>query len=214
MSFSNEWNTIYAKNEQISIWPWSELVSTVMRLGLPSTSRVLELGCGPGANIPFFKHLGMDYHAIEGSDVIVKQLHDRFPEYASTIKCGDFTKGFPFEGEFDLIIDRASVTHNDTQNIKALIADAKQQLNPGGFYIGIDWFSTKHSDFMSGEEVDNFTRANCSGQFENCGMVHFSNKDHLEDLFKDFKIKSMTHKVVSEADDSHQVASWNVVCQN
>ena len=53
----------------------------------------------------------MDYHAVEGSPVIVEQLHERFPEYTDTIKCGDFTKEILFDGCFDLIVDRASLLH-------------------------------------------------------------------------------------------------------
>ena len=47
--------------------------------------RVLELGCGAGANIPFFLALGMDYYAIEGSPTIVKQLHKRYADLADKI---------------------------------------------------------------------------------------------------------------------------------
>ena len=51
--FSIEWDQRYKENLQMSIWPWSDLVSAVMRLRLPASTRVLELGCGAGANIPF-----------------------------------------------------------------------------------------------------------------------------------------------------------------
>ena len=43
----------YKEKLQMSIWPWSDLVTAVMRLRLPASTRVLELGCGAGANIPF-----------------------------------------------------------------------------------------------------------------------------------------------------------------
>jgi hypothetical protein len=31
MSFSNEWNDRYQENTNMSIWPWSDLVSAVMK---------------------------------------------------------------------------------------------------------------------------------------------------------------------------------------
>ena len=74
MSFSKEWDQIYKKNTQMSIWPFSDLISYVKRY-LPfvgSSNSVLELGCGAGANIPFFKSLGIDYFAIDGSITIVE----------------------------------------------------------------------------------------------------------------------------------------------
>ncbi len=54
MEYSNEWNEAYKNNSHMSIWPWSDLVSCVYRYAHPKDGyqRVLELGCGAGANIP------------------------------------------------------------------------------------------------------------------------------------------------------------------
>jgi len=95
---------------------------------------VLELGCGAGANIPLFLALGIEYFAIEGSPTIVAQLHERYPELANQIVVGDFTAEQSFSGDFDLIIDRASVTHNNTSAIKSALGMAYKALKPGGTY--------------------------------------------------------------------------------
>ncbi|MGN5030804.1 hypothetical protein ACTFBV_20625 [Aeromonas rivipollensis] len=56
MAFSNEWDEQYKNNHHMSIWPWSDLVSSIYRYANPKNGykRVLELGCGAGANIPLF----------------------------------------------------------------------------------------------------------------------------------------------------------------
>ena len=73
VSFSPAWDAAYREGQHLSTWPWSDVVSYVSvtpdRDG--GYSRVLECGCGAGANIPFFERLGMDYFAIEGSDNMV-----------------------------------------------------------------------------------------------------------------------------------------------
>ena len=80
----------------MSIWPWSDLVSLVMQYKLPKEEfRVLELGCGAGANIPLFIALGADYYAVEGSQTIVNQLHKQYPQFKDNIIVGDFTKDMP-----------------------------------------------------------------------------------------------------------------------
>ena len=64
MTFSNKWDTCYKnKTHSMNNWPFSDLVSYVMRFSKPGKSkiRVLELGCGSGANIPFFLSLNAEY---------------------------------------------------------------------------------------------------------------------------------------------------------
>ena len=60
--FSSEWDNCYRNNGHMSKWPWSDLVSFCMRYVDFQEDRlkVLELGCGAGANIPFFISMGVE----------------------------------------------------------------------------------------------------------------------------------------------------------
>ena len=199
MSFSNEWETIYSNNQQLSIFPWSDLVSYVNRFCKPYKKpfKVLELGCGAGANIPFFNSIeDVQYFGIEGSSTIVDSLHKKFPDHINNIISGDFSKTFFFKNKFNLIIDRASITHNTTNavlNIKNLIYNS---LEDDGLFIGIDWFSTLHSGFNYGNYVDSNTKVeNLLGPFAGVGNVHFSDKEHLLSIFKEFEFIKLEHKI-------------------
>jgi len=220
MSFSKEWDHCYSENTQMSVWPWSDVVSLVHRHCKPiiaAGGRVLELGCGAGANIPLFLALGMDYYAIEGSSAIVKQLHQRYPEQVEKIQVGDFTLEQPFESNFDLVLDRSSLTHNNTASITKALQIAFDKLKSGGTFIGSDWFSTNHIDFSGGEASDDeFTRTNYTkGQFAGVGNVHFSDEAHLRDLGANFEILFLEEKLMRryEPRDHHQFASWNIVAR-
>src|SRR5687768_11597172 len=148
MSFSAEWDGIYQAGQQHTAWPWSDLVSLVRRFvaGDLASARVLELGCGTGANAPFFLASGAAYHAIDGSATAVAVVNERFPMLRGAVVAGDFTRAFPLPGPFDLIIDRASVTHNSAQAVRQTLDLAFSALRTGGHYIGVDWFSERHSD--------------------------------------------------------------------
>jgi len=217
MSFSKEWEERYQANTHLSVWPWSDLVSYIMRYARPTGSefRVLELGCGAGANIPFFKKLGVQYYSIEGSSSIVNKLWRIYPEYKNNIIVGDFTQDIPFKEEFDLVVDRGSLTHNSTSAIKSSLKLVHNKLNPNGKYIGIDWFSTMHSDYQRGLSCeDNYTRCNITeGHLAHTGIVHFSDKTHLEELFSTFIIEVLEHKVIKREipEDKFVFASWNLV---
>ncbi|MEK3911925.1 bifunctional 2-polyprenyl-6-hydroxyphenol methylase/3-demethylubiquinol 3-O-methyltransferase UbiG [Paenibacillus sp. FSL H7-0331] len=219
MGFSKEWEESYANNTHMSKWPWSDLVSYVFRYARPNgdSFTVLELGCGAGANIPFFKSLNVTYYALEGSQSIVKQLKQTHPDIADQIQVGDFTKDLYFDLEFDLIVDRGSLTHNATSDIRRSLLLIQKKLKKNGKFIGIDWFSTEHSDYKLGVVVeDEFTKTDIKqGHLADTGRVHFSNKPHILELFKSFNITQMEHKVVKREvpDDNFSFASWNFVAE-
>ena len=72
---NKHWDKIYSDGEQLTIWPWSELVGFVNKyVEKKKKLKVLELGCGNGPNIPFFLSLGADYFGIELSNQIASTL--------------------------------------------------------------------------------------------------------------------------------------------
>ena len=77
--------------------------------------RVLELGCGAGANIPFFKAIGAEYFGIDGSEFVIDRLHKQFPDLVDRIMYGNFVTKTRFPILFDLVLDRASTSHNSTE---------------------------------------------------------------------------------------------------
>jgi hypothetical protein len=66
----------------MSIWPWSDLVSYIIRYAKPARKQngVLERDCGAGSNIPFFLGKGFKYYGIDGSDTIIIKLKKSFPK--------------------------------------------------------------------------------------------------------------------------------------
>lgn len=217
MSFSAQWDQIYREGSNISIWPWSDLVSYMHRYAKPfsASTKVLEIGFGAGANIPFFLSIGVDYHGIEGSDSIAARVRERYPELKDRLKTGDFIRQ-NYLDKYDLVVDRSSMTHNDTNAIRVGLKNLCAAMKPGAKYIGIDWFSVEHSDFVWGDSIDKFTRANITeGQFVGVGNVHFSDKEHLVELFTEagFDLIRLEHKRhATEIPNQGQLfASWNLV---
>jgi SAM-dependent methyltransferase len=177
--------------------------------------KVLELGCGAGANIPLFQSLGWDYMAIEGSKSIVDDLYLRYPNMRDKIVCGDFTAGHPFGSGFDIVLDRAAVTHNNTESCERALRISFDSLKRGGCYIGVDWFSTSHTDYLAGSPVDDAnTRVDIqNGSFTGLGKVHFSSRVHLMQLLRDFDVVVLEEKSINRfiPNDGHRFASWNFI---
>jgi hypothetical protein len=219
MIFSPEWDARYSENTHLSVWPWSDLVSYFHRYAKPysETTKVLEIGFGAGANIPFFRALKVDYSGVEGSSTIRETVARNYPELAEKLYVGDFLS-YAFPEKYDIIVDRASMTHNSTMAIRQGLAHLADNLNSDGKYIGIDWFSTEHSDYLLGDMVDEFTRCSMAeGLLVGVGNVHFSSKEHILELFGEAGLsitKLELKKITSEMQSyGHQFASWNLVAK-
>jgi SAM-dependent methyltransferase len=219
MTFSLDWEKQYRNNAHLSVWPWTDLVSLVMRYSGPHNKnfQVLELGCGAGANIPFFHNLKVMYSSLEGSINMVEKIKKKYSVYSRTIKVADFTREIPFRTKFDLVVDRASLTCNSDEDIRYCLKILTPKIKSGGKYIGIDWYSTLHSEYKKGySDSDLFTRNGfTSGQFTGLGRVHFSNEKHIRELFSDFQFELLEHKIIHKIipDSKYVFASWNFVAK-
>ena len=214
MGFSIEWEEVYRGGGHMSIWPWTDVVTLVMRHAQPAAgARVLELGCGPGANIPFLMSLGYEYYSVEGSASAVSALVEKYPDVKNNIVEGDFTQELPFDGQFDLVLDRGSLTHNPTSSIERCIANAGAKLKPGGKFVCVDWFSRVHSEYGRGEKTDDpYTEKNFpDGQFAGLGAVHFATEEHIHELFSGYTLLSLEHTVRERIlpDDGWVLGAYN-----
>ncbi|GAC1652078.1 MAG: hypothetical protein NVS9B12_01060 [Vulcanimicrobiaceae bacterium] len=217
MSFSAEWQARFAGGGSHSIWPWSDLVGLIMRrVDRARPPRVLELGCGVGANVPLFLGIGADYYAVEGSLAAVEVFRERFPDLGDRISNADFTESLHFAGPFDFIVDRSAVTHNSGEAIERTLNLAYAVLRSGGRYVGVDWFSARHVHAGEGEiQGDPHTRAFKTGHFSGVGKVHFSDESHLRDLFSRYAIEFLEEKCydIREPQPPKLHATWNVVAR-
>jgi SAM-dependent methyltransferase len=215
--FSDNWEAEWDNRASYPEWPWTDLVSKIHRhTSMDAGDTVLEIGCGAGANVPFFRDLGVEYYAIEGSESAVSELRDRFPDIGSTVSVGDFTAEIPFDVSFDYVVDRASLTTNSTEAINRCLDLITEQLRPGGQILSVDMYSTAHTEYDRGPTtVDEYTRSGFEqGVFANLGEIHFSSKDHIRELYEGpFEITHLEHKTRTREipDDEYQYASWDVI---
>ncbi len=221
MSFSKEWDEMYKKGTNNSIWPWSEVVTMFYHYFKNNNGglKVLELGCGAGANIPFFKAIGVDYYGVDGSETKIEQLKSIYgSDKQIHLEACDFSSSIPFNESFDLVLDRSSVTHNNSCGIRNAVDLAYSKLNEGGYYFGIDWFSINHDSYtdesLDFEVIDDKTKSFESGCFSGLGNVHFTDEEDIKAIFSKFVICELYEKVETwRLPDRKCLARWCFVAK-
>lgn len=212
-----KWQKIYKNKQQHSIYPWSNLVSIIKHLYKKKNKRlkVLEIGCGYGANIQFLLDCGFEYNGLDYSEKAIRDLKKKFPKIKNNLFNLDFTKEkLPYSKKFDLIIDRGSGTHCTTKDFINFLNIYQNNFKQNITYVAADWFSKKHSDSKKGIKIDNFTNGHFkSGQFKDCGNVHFSTENHIKNqLFKNWKCIFFKENIsIYKSNKNYRICTYDFV---
>lgn len=221
---SDSWNEAYLAGLHSSVWPWTDLISCCERYVWPRidsdhTPRVLELGAGVGANIPYFLSKKCDYYGIDSSLESVRLITQAFPQMAKRVRVADFTQEIPFSETFDVIVDRGSVTCNSLSGIQSCLDLVTEKLNPNGLFVGVTWYSNKHTSSNAGvpwSQEDRSTRREINeGPLSGIDPVHFTDEKELRELFSELTLSLLVESVRLgiEPDPGYSHAFYNLVAR-
>ncbi len=211
MSFNSQ----YSKKKHFSVWPWSDLISLCSRyFNFKTSSSVLEIGCGVGANIPFFLSKNVYYHGIDISSEAIKIINKNFKSKYVNCIVGNYLDNHYQNKKFDLIVDRGAITCGNNKNdINKILKLASDNLKKGGLFIGIDWYSKK-SFFYKNQKVKKSFVDPKSGPFSKIGGVYFCNFKDMKLFFNNFKVVHLHERNVKNfIDDNLSISSWCVVAK-
>lgn len=203
-SFDRKWEeNVYSQGKQLNKYPFSDLVSYVMRLYAErlrsgEALRALELGFGGGNNIVFLATEGFETYGIEGSPsaraFALRQIEDKGLKAELTV--GDFIR-LPYPDKFfDLVIDREAICCNVPSAIQQTIQEVYRVLKQGGRFLTF-MNSLEHGSRLldGGKLVDTNTYNDfVKGSFAGTGIMHFFSEEEIVNQYlKDFEIEFMKH---------------------
>jgi len=94
--------------------------------------RGLYVGCGNGRNFIPLAAKCSDLRGIDVSEVGIRRLLEKYPEYAGRVSCGNFLDGRHLKPRVDYLISIQAFQHGDELMVKKYLEQAAAILRPGG----------------------------------------------------------------------------------
>lgn len=177
--------------------------------------RILEVGCGTGANLWYISREGFQAYGVDGSAVAISRAKERIISEGlhANLQIVDIVD-LPFENDFfDAIIDNECVYSNNFENTQHIFKEISRVLKPGGKF-----YSRTFSDEMFiGEDPTEIAELEysdiTSGPLKGKGFVRLSSKKTINVLYgKYFRIESIDYLEYTTNNENFLIKEWIVIC--
>jgi len=218
-SFDRHWEEKYAAGHT-QRYPWDTVVSFVFQ-NAPrdrerSEVRILEVGCGTGANLWFAGREGFSVTGIDASESAIATAQAWLSEenIKAELRIADFT-ALPFEdATFDLIVDRAALTCCGRDAMKTAIAEIARVAKPGAKFLFTP-YADSHSSVAGGTlDEDGTVRDITSGAVAGAGQIYFVSRREIPELLGEcWEISEMARReeIDLKAPSSQIHSEWKIV---
>jgi SAM-dependent methyltransferase len=153
-----------------------------------SRIRLIEIGCGPGANVWFMAREGFDVSGIDGSSTAIHKARQRLAGegLVADLRVGDFAE-LPWpDASFDGVIEDASLYANPWTGIQSALREVHRVLKPGAPFLS-SFFTDRTWGYGEGEMVEGDGFENLrQGPLGGTGFCLFLKRARVPELFRDF----------------------------
>ncbi|GIO07335.1 hypothetical protein J31TS6_33630 [Brevibacillus reuszeri] len=194
MAWDSQWEEIF-KQKAWGKYPGEDVIRFVARnfyhADVRSEIKILEVGCGTGANLWFMAYEGFSVYGIDGSETAIKiankRLNDDLKTWKGDLMVGDITDISYPEGFFDAVIDVGAVCCNSFENAKVIYDEMARVTKKGG-KIFSRTFATGSWGEGTGEKVGHNAYLVKEGPLTNTGYNRFTDYSEIQSLIQGFKI--------------------------
>jgi SAM-dependent methyltransferase len=217
MSWDPVWDDIFRTHEW-GKYPSEDIIRFIARnfYSAPDRSAVkmLEVGCGPGANLWFLAREGFSVFGIDGSPHAItraqKRLDEERPGWSGELRTGDICE-LPYESEsFDATIDNEAISTNCRDDSIKIYAELFRVTKPGG-KLYTKMFATGCAGDNTGQQVGEKTWLVSEGPNVDRGPTRFTELSEIEQLLGSFRVCSIELTTRTEANRTQLISEWNVV---
>ncbi len=185
-SFDNAWEEIHASQDW-GKYPGEPVIRFIARNYYKKDRKkikILDFGCGAGANTWYLAREGFDTYAFDGSKSAIRKTEARLKEeeLSADLRVRDALELDYKPGTFDCIIDNAVVYANRRADIARMYGEIYWLLKPDGKLFSTS-FTTGTTGFGTGTKLEQNTFRNITeGSLAGRGTVHFFEEEELRSI--------------------------------
>ena len=173
--------------------------------------KVLELGCGTGANLGFLAKEGFKTYGIDGSKVALKIAKKKLnkEKLQAKLYLGDVMDLSFFPNKFfDFVIDCECLYANSTKNTKIILKEINRVLKKKGNFFSKTF--AKGTYGLKGGSLKNQKKIIKKGAFHSgYGLIRLSSVSQIKSLYgKQFSIKSIEHELRTQNQQKNYIKEW------
>jgi ubiquinone/menaquinone biosynthesis C-methylase UbiE len=160
---------------------------------LPRGGRVLEIGCGSGANLWAIAREGFETYGQDSSEASIALCREMLSSYGveAQLSVGDFRQLDYPDSFLDAVVDVVSLQHVDLEGHTMALSEIRRILKPSGQFFS--WHLGSHSvsfEQSGGRGVDRNTVDNIANQdvpLHDNGLTCFLDVETTQKLLSHFK---------------------------
>jgi SAM-dependent methyltransferase len=216
------WEDLFASREW-GKYPSEDLIRFVARnfYQAPDRSavRLLEVGCGPGANLWYLAREGFAFVGIDGSQTAIGKAASRLdgecPGWRARgeLRIGDIAS-LPYDSlSFDAVIDNEAISCNGFEAARDMYAEIARVLKPGGRLYSRTFATGSWGD-GSGQSLGRGAWRCAAGPLAGKGVCRFTAEEDIPVLLAPFDIDTL--ELLSWTCDSRRqhVREWIITAHS
>jgi ubiquinone/menaquinone biosynthesis C-methylase UbiE len=216
-SWDPTWETVFKKQEW-GKYPGESLIQFIARNFYKKERKnisLLEIGCGPGANIWFMAREGFSVTGIDGSQTAINQAQERLQteQLSARLIVGDILK-LPFNDlEFDGIIDVECLYSNNETNTLSMLSEINKVLKPNGLFYSRTFSKSMFIGNAISKNEFEFHNVN-DGPLFGKGFIRLIDEQKISSLYgRFFKIQSVDKLQYTINNGIMMISEYIIVCQ-
>lgn len=176
--------------------------------------KILEVGCGPGANLWYITREGFTVYGIDGSETAIAQAKERLnrecPGWAGELRIGDIAS-LPYQDAFfDAVVDFEAISCNSYNDSKTIYTELARVTKKGGKLFS-QTFATGCWGDRTGKKVGHNAWIVSEGPLLHKGYARFTEYEEIKDLIGEFTISEIELLTRTMNSRQHEVREWIII---